>query len=103
MVILTLRKNNGAEKVEETCFRSVVMYLTTTRPDILYAFKHSIKVYALSIEVHLQATKRIVRYIKGTIKFQKSQPVKLFKYSDSDWGGSMDDSKSGCLHINIFL
>ena len=41
-------------------------------------------------------TKKAIRYIKETInyriKFQKSQNMKLF--SDSDWGGSLDDMKS---------
>jgi hypothetical protein len=48
--------------------------------------------------LHLRAAKRVVRYIKGTIdygvKFQKSQVFKLIGYSDSDWGGSVDDMKS---------
>ena len=42
--------------------------------------------------------KRVVQYIKGTItygvKFQKSKPVKLCGYPDSDWGSSEDDAKS---------
>jgi len=87
--------------VDETYFRSFIgclMYLTATRPDILYAVSVLSRFMHCPSEVHLQAAKRVVRYIKGTItygvKFQKSQPVKLCGYSDSDWGGSEDDAKS---------
>ncbi|XP_059294734.1 secreted RxLR effector protein 161-like [Lycium ferocissimum] len=110
-----LCKDDGAEKVEETYFRSLIgclMYLTTIRPDILYDVSVLPRFMHCPSEVHLKAAKRIVRYIKGTItygvKFQKSQPVKLFGYSDSDWGGSVDDLKSTSgycfsLGLGIFL
>lgn len=96
-----LSRDDGAEKVEETYFRSFIgclMYLTTTRPDILYVVSVLSRFMHCPSEIHLQAAKRIVRYIKGTItygvKFLKSQPVKLCGYSDNDWGGSEDDAKS---------
>ncbi|KAH9782217.1 hypothetical protein KPL71_008805 [Citrus sinensis] len=48
-------------------------------------------------EVFISA-KRVLRYVKGTcnfgIKFTRSKEFKLFGYSDSDWGGSIDDMKS---------
>ena len=49
-------------------------------------------------DVHLQAAKRIVRYVKGTVdygvKYTYSQNFQFHGYSDSDWGGSIDDMKS---------
>ncbi|XP_060216784.1 secreted RxLR effector protein 161-like [Lycium barbarum] len=94
-------RDDGAKKVEETYFRSLIgclMYLTAPRRDILYAVSVLSRFMHCPSEVHLKAAKRIVRYIKGTItygvKFQKTKPVKLFGYSDSDWGGSTDDMKS---------
>jgi len=96
-----LCKNDGAEKVEETYFRGLVgclMYLTATRPDILYAVSILSRFMHCASEVHLKAAKRVVRYIKGTInygvKFQKKLDLKLLGYSDSDWVGSADDMKS---------
>ncbi|KAH0632949.1 hypothetical protein KY284_035735 [Solanum tuberosum] len=96
-----LSKDDGAEKVDETYFRNFIgclLYLTATRPDILYAVSVLSRFMHCPSEVHLQATKIVVRYIRGTItygvKFQKSQPVKLCGYSDSDWGSSEDDAKS---------
>ncbi|KAL0853708.1 hypothetical protein Bca101_058860 [Brassica carinata] len=47
---------------------------------------------------HFKAAKRILRYIKGTINFglyySISDDFKLVGYSDSDWGGDIDDQKS---------
>ena len=47
---------------------------------------------------HFKAAKRILRYIKGTINFglyySISDDYKLVGYSDSDWGGDVDDRKS---------
>lgn len=49
-------------------------------------------------EIHLQAAKRIIRYIKGTvnygIKFSQVQNFNFHGFSDSDWGGCLDDIKS---------
>ena len=51
-------------------------------------------------EKHFSAVKRVLRYIKGTIalrvQFSKSVEgdLKLLGYSDSDWGGCVDDSRS---------
>ncbi|KAG6473448.1 hypothetical protein ZIOFF_067364 [Zingiber officinale] len=50
------------------------------------------------ITTHLKIAKRILRYIKGTIDFgllySTSNHFKLEGYSDSDWGGDIDDRKS---------
>nr|GMD14496.1 Retrovirus-related Pol polyprotein from transposon TNT 1-94 [Ipomoea batatas] len=47
---------------------------------------------------HLQATKRIMRYLKGTydhgLLYSSSNNCVLIGYSDSDWGGDLDDRKN---------
>ena len=46
---------------------------------------------------HLQAAKRILRYIQGTLHFGiafTSGPVSLSAYSDSDWAGDPVDRRS---------
>ncbi|RVW50760.1 Retrovirus-related Pol polyprotein from transposon RE1 [Vitis vinifera] len=72
--------------------------LKNNRPDILYVVSVLSRITHYASEVHLKAVKRVVRYIKGTVdygvKFQKIPNMKLFGYSDSDWGGSLDDMKS---------
>lgn len=47
---------------------------------------------------HLQAVKRILRYVKGTISvgitFHSSSNFSLRAFSDADWAGSPDDRRS---------
>lgn len=96
-----LSKDSIAEKVDEGYYRSLIgclMFLTTTRPDILFAVSLLSRFMHCATEIHLQAAKRVLRYIKGTInygvKFGKSADFKLFGFSDSDWAGSIDDRRS---------
>ena len=48
--------------------------------------------------IHLGATKRMLRYIQGTldceIKYENNVETNLFGFCDSDWAGSIDDVKS---------
>ena len=49
-------------------------------------------------EMHLQAAKRVLRYIKGTtdygVKFKNCQNFRFYGFLDSDWGGNVDDMRS---------
>ncbi|XP_068498147.1 uncharacterized mitochondrial protein AtMg00810-like [Phaseolus vulgaris] len=49
-------------------------------------------------QVHLQAVKRILRYIKGTTTFglfySSFKKIEIVGYSDNDWGGDSDERKS---------
>ncbi|XP_047267545.1 secreted RxLR effector protein 161-like [Capsicum annuum] len=96
-----LNKNDEAEKVDETLYRSMVgflMYLTATRPDILYVVSLLSRFTNCATNTHFRAAKRVIRYVKGTlnfgIKFYANQKHVLQGYSDSDWGGSSEDMKS---------
>jgi len=74
------------------------MYLTVTRPDILFVVSLLSRFMHYASEMHLKAAKRILRYVKSTIdygvKFEKCQEFKLYGFSDSDWTRSIDDMKS---------
>ncbi|KAG8490933.1 hypothetical protein CXB51_014728 [Gossypium anomalum] len=96
-----LSSTSEHDRIDERGYRSLVgflLYLTATRPDILYAvgllsrFMHCCNV------AHFKAAKRVLRYVKGTlnfgVKFGRSKELKLVGYSDSDWAGSVDDIKS---------
>ncbi|XP_040869850.1 secreted RxLR effector protein 161-like [Glycine max] len=94
-------KEDGAHKIDEGYHRSLIgclMYLTGTRPDILFAVSLLSCFMHCASEMHLKAAKRILRYVKGTVdygvKFEKCQEFKLYGFSDSDWAGSIDDMKS---------
>jgi hypothetical protein len=76
----SLSKEDDTDKVEEGYFRSMIgclMYLTTTRPDILFAVSILSRYMHCASVMHLKAAKRVIRYIKGTIdfgvKFKKCQ------------------------------
>ncbi|XP_017613440.1 secreted RxLR effector protein 161-like [Gossypium arboreum] len=47
---------------------------------------------------HFQATKRVLKYIEGTLNFgmmfTKVDSMKLLGFTDSDWAGLIDDMKS---------
>ena len=96
-----LCKDDGSEQVEEALYRSLIgclMYLTTTRPDILYVVSVLSRFMNCAKESHFKAAKRVLRYVKETLnygmKFSQSQDFKLQGYSDSDWAGSLNDMKS---------
>jgi hypothetical protein len=88
--------------VDPTIFRSLVgslRYLTCTRrPYILYGVRLVSRYMELPTITHFKVAKRILRYIKGTIDFgllyPSSNEFKFVGYSDSDWGGDVDDIKS---------
>jgi len=96
-----LCKDDGADKIDEGYFRSIIgclMYLTTTRPNILFVVSLLSRFMHRASELHLIAAKRILRYVRGTVsygvKYDKCQSFKLHGFSDSDWAGSIEDMKS---------
>ncbi|CAJ2633694.1 unnamed protein product [Trifolium pratense] len=98
---IKLSKHGEGETVNPSLFKSLVgslRYLTCTRPDILYAVGVVSRYMEHPRTTHLKAAKRILRYIKGTtnlgLYYSVSDDYKLVGYSDSDWGGDVDDRKS---------
>jgi hypothetical protein len=98
---IKLSKHDEGERVDPSLFKSLVgslRYLTCTRPDILYAVGVVSRYMEHPTTTHLKAAKRILRYIKGTtnlgLYYSVSDDYKLVGYSDSDWGGDVDDRKS---------
>ncbi|WZY88683.1 hypothetical protein YC2023_045418 [Brassica napus] len=94
-------KEDGAEKIDENKYRSLIgclMYLTSTRPDIMFSVSSLSRFMHCASEIHFQAAKRILRYVRGTteygIKYTCSHSPKLTGFSDSDWAGSIDDMRS---------
>nr|GEZ62077.1 hypothetical protein [Tanacetum cinerariifolium] len=87
--------------IDQTKYRSMVealMYLTTSRPDIMHAICYCARYQAKLIEKHLTAVKRIFRYLKDTIHmglwYPKDTGFKLTTFSDSDHAGCLDSRKS---------
>nr|GEU73350.1 copia protein [Tanacetum cinerariifolium] len=75
-----------------------LMYLTSSRPDLIYAVCLCARYQAKPIEKHLNAVKRIFLYLKGTIKmglwYSKDTSMSLTAYADVDHAGCQDTRRS---------
>ena len=98
---LKLSKNDSSKDFDPSLYKSIVgslMYLTTTRPDIMHVVSLISRFMEKPKEAHWQAAKRILRYVKGTKRFgilyTASENSELVGYTDNDWDGSVDDQKS---------
>ena len=82
-----------------------LLYLTINRLDIMYNVCLCAKFQACFKESHLNAVKRIFRYLKDTIDlglwYPKSDNFELICYLDADFGGCKIDRKSinGTCHF----
>ncbi|CAL8993818.1 unnamed protein product, partial [Prunus brigantina] len=96
-----LCKDDGSEPADENEYRQMVgslLYLTATRPDIMFAACLLARFMHCPTKKHYGTAKRVLRYIQGTIDFgieyQKGKEATLIGYCDSDWSGSQDDMRS---------
>ncbi|GJW78220.1 uncharacterized mitochondrial protein-like protein [Tanacetum coccineum] len=108
-----LLKDEDGEEVDVHMYRSMIgslMYLTSSRPDIMFAVCACAR-YQVNPKVsHLHAVKRIFRYLKGQPKlglwYLKDSPFDLVAYTDSDYAGASLDRKSttgGCQFLRCRL
>nr|GEX36416.1 hypothetical protein [Tanacetum cinerariifolium] len=94
-------KDGPGKDVELHLYRSMIgslMYLTASRPDIMFDVCACARHQVIPKECHLHAVKRIFRYLKGHPKlglwYPKASSFDLVAYSDSDYGGASQDRKS---------
>nr|GEZ19241.1 putative ribonuclease H-like domain-containing protein [Tanacetum cinerariifolium] len=102
-------KDRTGKDVDLHLYRSMIgslMYLTASRPDIMFAVCTCATHQVTPKECHLYAVKRIFRYLKGHPKlgllYPKESPFDLVAYSDSDYGSATQDRKSttgGCQFL----
>lgn len=76
-----------------------VMYLAiATRPDISYAVGRCSRFMENPAQIHVNAVKRILKYIRGTINsgihYKFDRDFYLRGYSDADFAGDLDDRRS---------
>ncbi|GKD07359.1 hypothetical protein Tco_1187044 [Tanacetum coccineum] len=83
-----------------------LMYLTASRPDIMFAVCACARFQVSPKSSHLLAVKRIFRYLKGKpslgLWYSKDSPLELVAYTDSDYAGATQDRKSttgGCQFL----
>nr|GEX65025.1 hypothetical protein [Tanacetum cinerariifolium] len=89
-----LLKDPDGEDVDVHTYRSMIgslMYLTSSRPDIMFAVCACARFKVTPKASHLHAVKRIFRYLKGKphwgLWYPKDSPFNLVAYSDSDYAG----------------
>ncbi|KAK2382297.1 putative mitochondrial protein [Trifolium repens] len=103
-----LSKDEEGKDVEITKYRGIIgslLYLTASRPDIMFSVCMCARYQSCPKESHLKAVKRILKYLKGTSNFglwySKGNDCSLVGYSDSDFAGCKLDRKStsGTCHL----
>nr|GEV60356.1 hypothetical protein [Tanacetum cinerariifolium] len=108
-----LLKDPDGEDVDVHTYRSMIsslMYLTSSRLDIMFVVCACARFQVTPKASHLHAVKRIFRYLKGKphlgLWYLKDSPFNLVAYSDSDYAGASLDRKSttgGCQFLGCRL
>ncbi|GJU27832.1 retrovirus-related pol polyprotein from transposon TNT 1-94 [Tanacetum coccineum] len=87
--------------VDATKYHSMIgslMYLMSSRPDIVHATCLCARYQAKPTEKHLKEVKRIFRYLRGTVNtglwYSKDSGIELTGFSDADYAGCKDTFKS---------
>nr|GEX18413.1 hypothetical protein [Tanacetum cinerariifolium] len=108
-----LLKDPDGEDIDVHTYRSMIgslIYLTSSRPDIMFAVCACVRFQVTPKASHLHAVKRIFRYLKGKphlgLWYLKDSSFDLVAYSDSDYAGTSLDRKSttrGCQFFRCRL
>nr|GFB26266.1 retrovirus-related Pol polyprotein from transposon TNT 1-94 [Tanacetum cinerariifolium] len=87
--------------VDQTDYRSKIgslMYLTSSKPDIVQAVCFCARYQSRPTEKHLKEVKMIFRYLRGTVNmglwYPKGSSFKLTAFSNADHAGCIDSCKS---------
>ncbi|GJV85155.1 putative ribonuclease H-like domain-containing protein [Tanacetum coccineum] len=109
----TLVNDADGDDVDVHLYRSMIgslMYLTASRPDIMYTVYVCPRFQVTPKVSHLHAIKRIFRYLKGQPKlglwYPRDTPFELVAYTNSDYAGASLDRKStieGCQFLGSRL
>ncbi|GJS85581.1 putative ribonuclease H-like domain-containing protein [Tanacetum coccineum] len=101
--------NEPDDAVNVHLYRSMIgslMYLTASRPDIMFAVSACSRHQVTPLTSNLNAVKKIFKYLKGQPKlglwYPRDSPFVLEAYSDSDYAGAHGDRKSttgGCQFL----
>ncbi|GJY76715.1 retrovirus-related pol polyprotein from transposon TNT 1-94, partial [Tanacetum coccineum] len=88
--------------VNQTRFCTMVgslMYLTASRPDLVFAVCMCARYQASPTKKHLEALKRVFWYLRGTINwglwYLKDTAMALTAYADADHAGCQDTRRRG--------
>ncbi|KAK1421784.1 hypothetical protein QVD17_24412 [Tagetes erecta] len=98
---IKVTKDETRTEVDNGLYRSMVgslMYLCGTRPDLTYAMSLISQYMENPKTSHWELGKRILKYVKGTLDhgliYKRCSEFKLCSFTDSDYGGNLDDGRS---------
>ena len=104
-----LFKNENGVNVDATFFKQMVgslMYLTSTRPDLMFVVSLISRYMGQPTKLHLQTAKRVLRYLRGItnlrIFYKKEGNDKLVAFTDSDYADDLEDRKSTSGYVFMF-
>ncbi|GJS10963.1 retrovirus-related pol polyprotein from transposon TNT 1-94 [Tanacetum coccineum] len=96
-----LTRDEDEEFIDDTKYHGMIgnlLYLTASRPNIVFSVCLCAHFQEAPKTSHLEAVKRIFRYIKGTthlgLSYPKGMGVETIIYADSDHAGDYVDRKS---------
>ncbi|GKE56168.1 retrovirus-related pol polyprotein from transposon TNT 1-94, partial [Tanacetum coccineum] len=96
-----LDKNTQGKVIDPTHYRSMVgtlMYLTSSRPDLVYAVCMCARYQAHPTKNHLHVLKRIFQYLRGTVNrgllYSKDSAIVLTDFTNADYAGYQDTRQS---------
>ncbi|CAM8933228.1 unnamed protein product [Rhodiola kirilowii] len=97
----SLSKEMNSPPTDQTKYRGMIgslLYLTTSRPDIMFSVCQCARYQADPREAHVKAVKRIMRYLNGTkdlvLWYPRDKSLVLEGFSDADYAGDRADRKS---------
>ncbi|GJS83134.1 retrovirus-related pol polyprotein from transposon TNT 1-94 [Tanacetum coccineum] len=110
---IKLTKDDKADSVASTKYRGMIgslIYLTAGRPDIMFSVCLCSRFQENPKATHLDAVKRIFRYLRGTthkgLWYPNGTRIETIVYADSDYAGDYLDRKSTsvvCIFMGCFL
>ncbi|GJR12816.1 retrovirus-related pol polyprotein from transposon TNT 1-94 [Tanacetum coccineum] len=102
----------SGEPVDQSDYRSKIgslMYLTSSRPDLVQAVCYCARYQARPTQKHLKEVKRIFKYLKGTINmglwYPKDSGFELTAFLDADHADCLDSGKalSGGIQFSLVI
>ncbi|GKA94685.1 retrovirus-related pol polyprotein from transposon TNT 1-94 [Tanacetum coccineum] len=98
---IKLTKEDEADSVDSSKYQGMIgslLYLTASRPDIMFSVCSCARFQENPKTTHLEAVKRIFRYIRGTshlgLWYPKGTEIETIVYADFDHAGDYVDRKS---------
>ncbi|KZV46985.1 hypothetical protein F511_15782 [Dorcoceras hygrometricum] len=98
---IKMDKDEAGTAIEVSLYRGIIgslLYLTSSRPDVMFAVCMCARFQAEPKKSHYIDVKRILKYLKGTsnvgLWYPKDSGFELIGYSDVDYAGCRIDRKS---------